>query len=93
MNLSIVPPRSRITSETSWKTSFSRPTTSCAASPSERRVKRADVGEQDRDLALDAGLLLVVAALEQLVQHVVVHVAAEGALDALLLLERRRPSR
>ena len=48
----------------------------------------ADVGEQDRHLALDAGLLLVVAALEQLVQHVVVDVAAERALDALLLLER-----
>ena len=48
----------------------------------------ADVGEQDGDLALDARLLLVVAVLEQLVQHVVVDVAAEGALDALLLLQR-----
>ena len=55
--------------------------------PSERRVKLADVDEQDRDLALDARVLLVGVALEQLTQHVVVDITAEGQLDALLLLE------
>ena len=54
-----------------------------------REVREAaDVGEQDGDLALDPAAPLLLRALEQLVQHIVVHVAAEGVLDALLLLER-----
>jgi hypothetical protein len=46
-----------------------------------------DVGEQDRDLAFDARLLLALGALEQLGEDVVVDVAAEGVLDALLLCQ------
>ena len=88
MNLSIVPPRPRMMSETSWKHSFSSATTSVASMPSERRVNCADVDEQDRHLALDAACFSCGVALEQLVQHVVVDVAAERLLDALLLLER-----
>ena len=47
----------------------------------------SDVHEEDRHLAFDAGLLLVGITLEELVQDVVVDVAAEGLLDLLFLLE------
>ncbi len=47
----------------------------------------ADVREQDRHVALGAGEVRALRALEQRGQHVVARVAAEGALDALLLLQ------
>jgi hypothetical protein len=46
------------------------------------------VYEEHRDLALDSALRLIVRTLEQLTQDVIAHVAAECALDALLLFDR-----
>jgi hypothetical protein len=48
----------------------------------------ADVAEQDGELPLHALQRLVLGSLQQLVQDVVAHVAPEGILDPLLLLER-----
>ena len=47
-----------------------------------------NVAEEDRDLALDAREGFFVGPLQELVEHVVVDVAPERDLDALLLLER-----
>ena len=88
MNLSIVPPRLEDQIGDQLEALVQEPDDVVRVHALGQARELADVDEQDRHLALDAGLLLVGVVLEQLVQHVVVDVAAERLLDLVLLLER-----